>query len=111
MKTFIALAAAGVLLAGCSSEPAAPENTQAQAQNISPEDNVAAKVDAMSEQQRNVVLIRAIRDAGMDCQGVTESQPWPDAGPNSYRAKCSGGDYHLVQIKADGTATVISRNN
>ncbi|MBW4330304.1 hypothetical protein KY084_05385 [Stakelama sp. CBK3Z-3] len=110
MKSLLAFAATALLLAGCSSEPAPPENSQG-TEAISPENNVAAKVAAMTEQERNVVMIRAIRDAGMPCQGVVKSEAYPDAGPDSWRAQCSGGDWHLVQIKANGTANVVSRRD
>ncbi|GGO98722.1 hypothetical protein [Stakelama pacifica] len=110
MKSLIALAATGLLLTACSSEPAAPENTQQQ-QTIAPENNVAMKVAAMSEQERNVVMIRAIRDAGSDCQGVVKSEAYPDAGPNVWRAQCQSGEWHMVQIQPDGTANVTSRRD
>ncbi|MBB5719481.1 hypothetical protein FHR23_002422 [Stakelama sediminis] len=110
MKRLLIATAALVALAGCNSrKPAAPENNQAA--TISPENNVAAKVAAMGPQERNVVMIRAILDAGGKCEGVTKSELIGNPADNEWRATCTDGTAHLVQIKPDGTAIVVSRTD
>ena len=69
------------------------------------------QVAALSEGQRNAVFIRAIRDAGLDCQHVERSVP-AEAGYNlpAWRATCQGGGEYVIAIGADGTAQILSEN-
>lgn len=72
--------------------------------------NYAAEVVELSTAQRNAVFLRAIRDAGLDCEGVTNSERLADtASAPTWRATCDGGTAHLVQVKPDGTAVIVSR--
>jgi hypothetical protein len=65
------------------------------------------KVDALPEGQRNGVLIRAIRDANLACQQVTESSLSPTSNKMPvYFATCEDGAVYAVAIRDDGTATV-----
>ena len=70
------------------------------------------QVAALSEGQRNAVFIRAIRDAGLDCQHV-DSAVAVDAGFNlpTWRATCQGGGEYMVTIDPSGTALVQSANS
>lgn len=70
--------------------------------------NYQAEVAKLSAGQRNGVMIRAIRDAGIACQGVTATEPLPDQGSGFWRATCQGGASHIIQINPDGTANVVS---
>jgi hypothetical protein len=57
------------------------------------------------------VLIRAIRDADIDCQRVTEgrrAQMMP-SGEELYVAKCADGASYGVLMGRDGTAKVLRR--
>lgn len=69
---------------------------------------VTNQVAALSEGQRDAVFIRAIRDAGFDCQHVERSvaagtiQNLP-----AWRATCQGGGEWTIVVAADGTAQVI----
>ncbi len=96
------LAALPLALVACDSQPSAPPTSQAPSafQN---------QVAALDDPQRNAVFIRAIRDAGYDCQQVTasKSQPVAAGGQPLWQATCSGGSIYGVQIGRDGTATVI----
>ena len=101
MRIFI-LAALPLALAACDSQPAAPTVPEGPSE-------FQNKVAALDDTQRNVVFIRAIRDAGYDCQQVTgsKSQPVAAGGQPLWQATCSGGATYGVQIGRDGTATVI----
>jgi hypothetical protein len=70
-------------------------------------------VAALPTGQRNGVLIRAIRDATFDCQGVVESHrkgEGPSGGP-MYVARCQGDKYYGVVFDRGGTAQVFPRGD
>lgn len=73
-----------------------------------PLDAVQNQVRAMPEAQRNAVLIRAIRDAGQECQHVESAEPQPAAADGSpvYLARCAGGRAYAVGIGRGGNASV-----
>lgn len=74
--------------------------------------NVTAAVIAMSDRQRNVVFIRALLDAEIDCQGVTSSERMPDRdGKPLWRANCSNKTAHMITITPDGTANIVTRTD
>ena len=90
-------------LAACGSQPptvAAPEEPSAFQNSVA----------ALSDGERNLVFIRAIRDAGQDCQGVTSSERRDDAagGQPLWVAQCTGGATYGVLIGRDGTAQVVA---
>jgi hypothetical protein len=69
------------------------------------------QVAALSPPEQRIVLIRAIRDADIDCQRVTEShraQTMP-SGEELYVAKCADGASYGVLMGRDGTAKVLRR--
>jgi hypothetical protein len=96
------IAVAALAAAACSGGPNAP------AANVA---NTAApagsQVAALSEGQRNAVFIRALRDAGLDCQHVDRSVPAGTAqGLPIWRATCQGSEY-LIAVGPDGTAQIL----
>lgn len=95
-----------LLLAACD---AAPSNTTAASSEAQPPSAFQNQVVAMSDEARNVVFIRAIRDAGHDCQGVTQSERRADQpdGNLLYQATCNDGASYGVSLGRDGTAQVI----
>ncbi|WP_033921355.1 hypothetical protein [Sphingomonas sp. 37zxx] len=104
----IPVLAAAFTLAGCGSEPApAPASPPANAVAADGTDYQAA-VAALPEAQRNGVFIRAIRDSGLPCQGVTSSERQGDTG-SVWRARCDDGVDHIISIEADGNAKVSTR--
>ena len=109
MIRWISAACLSLTVMGCSSpEPVVSENVTA---NVADDgQNYSAVVAGLDPAARKGVLFRAIRDAGLTCQQVTEvdDQP-PINGAPVWRARCDNGNYHLVQVTPDGTATVISR--
>lgn len=110
-------ALAALALAGCGStgEPAATNEVAAEANavgNAAGAENAAAKVIAMNDRQRNVVFIRALMDAGIECQQVTSSERLPDQdGKPLWRVNCSGKTAHMISITQDGTANIVSRTD
>jgi hypothetical protein len=66
-----------------------------------------ARVKALPDAQRNGVLIRAIRDANLACQQVTESSLSQTSNKVPvYFATCEDGAVYAVALADDGTATV-----
>jgi hypothetical protein len=107
-KTIFGLTAA-CLLAGCGGGAGggADANQAATAASNEAAVNYQAAVLELSEEQRNVVMIRAIRDAGIQCQSVTGSEQIRGEGL-TYRARCADGANHVVSIAADGNGQVVS---
>lgn len=104
----VILAAAVLIMNSC--KPA----DQAEAPANQPDDqamNYAAEIAKMPRRSRDATLFRAIRDAGLPCQKIIDSQPMPNANPpdTSWRAQCENKAYHLINIKPDGRAIVVSR--
>jgi len=87
---------------------AEPAGTVANATNAAVD--VAAQVAALPENERNGVFLRAIRDSDISCQDVNKAeQIEPTQGAPTWRAYCDRGDAHLIVLKPDGSAQVISR--
>ncbi len=65
------------------------------------------RIKSLPDAQRNGVMIRAIRDANLACQQVTESSlsQAPSMVP-VYLATCEDGAVYAVAIADDGSATV-----
>lgn len=98
-----------VLLAGCDpAPPPAPVPTEPQVPSA-----FQNQVAALAPGQRDAVLIRAIRDSRLDCQGVTESRPAATSTPTKpvWIARCTNGATYGVIINPDGTAGVVGAAN
>ena len=93
---------AGLALAGCQGR--APES----ANKAEPAEAVENEIAAMPEGQRNAVFIRALQDAGRDCQHVESSAPAGEhQGFPVWSARCSDGGNWTIVITNDGTAVVL----
>ena len=109
----IALAAAAIaplaLIAGCGGSPGG--NDAAATTNAAvPAGNTAAAIRDLPAGQRTAVLLRAIRDAGRECQGVTAAtEVTANGSPPTWAATCEDGNQWIVALGADGTATVTNR--
>jgi hypothetical protein len=103
MKPLIILAA--LPLVACGTKPAETPATP----SPSATGNATAAVVALSEPLRRGVFLRAIRDAGIDCQGVTASQEVAKDPAPRWRATCTNGRDYLVDVSADGTAHIVGR--
>jgi hypothetical protein len=92
-----------ILLTGCGS--VSPDERA-----VTNSVDYAAKVQSLPESQRRAVLFRAIRNAGLDCQGVDAAERVRAAGSQpQWRLRCTNGDQHLVSVDRSGTALVVSR--
>jgi uncharacterized lipoprotein YajG len=123
IRRIVLPALATLALAGCGANEQAGSNagdagnTQAEANataagNAAGAENVTAAVLAMNDRQRNVVFIRALLDAEMDCQGVASSVRLPDQdGKPLWRVNCTNNTAHMIAITPDGTANIVSRTD
>ena len=93
-----------VLLAACG-QPAAPAPSPTPTPGP---DGYVAKVRARADKQRAGVLLRAIRDAGRNCQAVIAQTPAEAEGASAaWVATCDDKAHWVVVIADDGTATVV----
>ena len=98
------LAVATAACSGGSRNVAAPEANSPEA--------AGNRVAVLSEAQRNGVFMRALLDAGLDCQHVERAAEAGSAeGVPLWRVTCRGGTDHMIAIGADGTAQVMPGGN
>lgn len=77
-----------------------------------PETGAAAQVAALTDDLRNGVFAKAIRDGGVACPEVTSAERAEiTPGVKGWRAHCNNDSAHLIQILPDGTAKVTSRTH
>lgn len=99
----IAAAALALPLSACGS--GAPQADGANSQVAG--GNYAAEIAAMEEGARNATFLRAIRDAGRDCQAVQSSASAGEVNnAPTWTATCEDGVQWTIYIGTDGTATV-----
>lgn len=104
----VALALPASLLAACGS----PEPQPAPSPTATVPTGQAATVAALPPRQRAGVLLRAIRDAGQDCQQVVDQASTRAPGrPPVWVATCQDRHRWVVAIAADGTATVTDADD
>lgn len=116
-KLMLVPLALGLGLAACSAPPAAEQDAadaaaveQNAVATVDEASNITARVVAMGDRERNVVFIRALLDADINCSSVAKSERLPDEnGKPLWRADCANGGSHLITITPDGTANIISR--
>jgi hypothetical protein len=100
-----ALAPALAIVAACGSEPGATPSSEP-----TPVGQYRANIEALPAAQRDAVMLRAVRDAGQDCQAVIGTAAARDQfGMPSWIARCSDGRDWIVMIRPDGTALVARR--
>lgn len=113
-RSLLAFAALALPLAACGggSEPAAPAPDAEVAVPVAgataaPAGAYEAQLRNMPEESRNATFIRAIRDAGQDCQGVTNSAARePIRGAPTWTATCSDGRTWYLLLGSDGVVQV-----
>lgn len=94
-----------LLLAGCERREA-PSAQPAQAES----NDYKARVEALQPASRNALFLRAIRDAGRQCQSVAGSAyNGEQFGMPSWVARCEDGRDWLVMLRQDGSALVALR--
>ncbi len=109
--TVILLAA---LLGACGGDPQPAANAvdKAAIANEADATNYQAAVIALPLNARQGVFLRAVRDAGLTCQQVTQSEKLEDREGNpTWRVTCDGDSPHIISITRDGTAKILSRSD
>lgn len=102
MKINLSIVLLAALTAACNgpSEPATNQTTAAATGN---------SVAALAEGQRNAVFIRAIRDAGLDCQHVEGSRAAGSyRGMPVWNVTCQGHSHWTIVIGPNGTAQILN---
>jgi hypothetical protein len=111
-KTVVAMA--GALLLGACGGGEKAENVaavNAAADNAADATNYQAEVIALAPAARDGVFLRAVRDAGFNCQEVTQTERIDPVNSNpSWRIYC-GKNPHIISITRDGTAKIVSRTD
>ena len=98
-------AAAALTMAGC--ERGVPE-TDTRAIEV-PAGDYQARLVAMPAATRDATFLRAIRDAGRDCQSVQRSAPAGTINDApAWTATCEDGAQWTIAIGRDGIAQVMS---
>lgn len=93
------------LLCACE-EGQQPENNLVSA---GPQADYQTRLQALPETARNAVFIRALRDAGFDCQHV-EASAFEGAanGAPTWSARCDDGNRWTIAIGPNGVAQVAN---
>ncbi|MDE0879056.1 MAG: hypothetical protein OSB00_10405 [Sphingomonas bacterium] len=106
--SFIA-ATALVALTGCAkSAPADNVAAENPAQNASTV-NYLARIEALPQGQKEGVFLRAIRDSGQQCQGVSKAQSTETTGGSpAWMTTCTDGPAYVLVLGKDGMMNVTS---
>ena len=106
MRTIMLATGAGLALAlAACGEREAEDSDRAEANQV----DVANQLAALPDGQRNAVFIRAIRDAGEDCQHVESSARAGEyQGMPVWSAQCEGGASWSIVVTRDGTAQLVN---
>jgi len=83
-----------IVLGGCEQAPAPANNETAATAPVKPADKdyYADRINALTDKQRDGVLLKAIRDAGGECPSITGSGPHdPVQGHHAWIAHCAAG--------------------
>lgn len=105
MRSLLVIMAA-LAVSSCGAEQTEQLTATDVAENAS---NYVAEVSALSTRERDAVFYRAIHDAGLPCQQVVSSEEVTATdGTPTWRAQCEDGAPHLILVKPDGSAQVIS---
>ena len=111
MRALIGVAATALALGACGERGGeADDGARANAvENAS--GDVANQLAALPDGQRNAVFIRAIRDAGEECQFVESSTRAGEYQGNPvWSAQCEGGGGWTIVVMPDGTAQLVNES-
>ena len=98
--------AAMLLVAGCD---VAGDGSDTASRSVT-EAFYKARIDALGDGRRNALMLRAVRDAGQDCQGVAGSAyNGEHFGRPSWAVRCNDGRDWLIMLEKDGRALVARR--
>ena len=102
--TVFLIAPLALAVAACGERAA-----ESPAANVAGPEVAQNAIESLPEGQRNAVFIRAIQDAGHDCQHVaTSDRNGEYQGMPAWSASCTGGEDWIIVIGPGGTATVLS---
>jgi len=104
MRTGLAIATLGVLLAGCGGGGPKATGNATTAATVDP---MEAKIDALTEAQRKTTFYKAIYDADYQCDEIVKIADRPrDNGHRAWMASCGDtGDYYIT-LQPGGVFTV-----
>ena len=109
MRALIGVAATALALAACGDRGGEDANRAEVNAVENASGDIANRLAALPEGQRNAVFIRAIRDAGEDCQFVESSTPAGEYQGNPvWSAQCEGGSSWSIVVMPDGTAHLVN---
>ncbi len=101
-----ALAALAVITSSCGRTDEAALNQPVATANAI---DTAAQVDALSDRQRNGVFIRAILDAGLECQHVDWStRSGTYRGMPVWTVACARNQIWTIVVGHDGVAQILN---
>ncbi len=109
MRTMMAIVAGAVLLAGCGGgDETVPDPAASKTPAVL--SDLQKRVVALPKRLQDGVMLRAIRDAGLNCQQVTElTRVETRADRIRWRVVCDTTQPYVVEITPDGTAQIRSR--
>lgn len=110
MRTTMAILTGAMLLVGCGG---ASDEGQNAAATPTPAvlSETQKRIVALPKRLQDGVMLRAIRDAGLTCQTVTElTRVETRADRIRWRVVCDSTEPYVVEITPDGTAQIRSRN-
>ncbi len=100
------VAALAIITTACSRNDEAAQNQPAGTSNRV---DTAAQLSGLSDAQRNGVFIRAIRDAGLECQHVEWStRSGTYRGMPVWTATCARNQVWVVVVGPDGVAQILN---
>ncbi len=101
-----AMAALAIITSACSRNDEAAQNQPSGSANSG---DAAAQLTALSDRQRNGVFIRAIRDAGLECQHVEWStRSGTYRGMPVWTAACARNQVWVIVVGNDGVAQILN---
>lgn len=90
-----------LFIGGCGQKPAQQGNVTAPAKDYQ------GQLTAMGDAERNLVFLRAIHDAGWQCEQVQSSAPRPAIQDSpAWKAVCEGNKEWAIQVGKTGIAHV-----
>jgi hypothetical protein len=103
---FVRIGALLLVLSACDGSEREPQAKPAAA----PEVDYKARIDRLSAAQRDALFLRAVRDAGHDCQQVVGSAfSGEHFGMPGWVARCGNGADWLIMLSKGGRALVARR--
>lgn len=100
------IAALAILSSACSRNNDPGQNRSVAAAGTG---DATMRLAALSDRQRNAVFIRAIRDAGLECQHVDWSTPSGTyRGMPVWTAACARNQVWIIAVGNDGVAQILN---